>query len=568
MALRYFFIVWSFILLSGCTDDAANAEASDGDSDGDTDGDSDADSDSDGDTDADSDTDSDGDSDSDADTDSDSDADSDGDAPIFDVSEGYVIAGPWHGSAYAEATDGGTITPTDFTNADSLCASGNLIDAYSSLGIVGFYLNQEPGADAAIGTIEPSGDGVYVNVSNAGGTELRAVLQSGETSFCAIIEGTGGVVIEWNDFNTACWNNDGDWYDGSPLSAFEVLVPGTIDGERAFDFCLVEAYPWTEPADTDTGPVDTDVNTGCNATTTPVARHGQLRIEGSQLVNQCGRPVQFASMSMYDWSQQGRQFYNADAVRNLAGTGDGQMKCTTLRIPLLAGNYPDDYDRVARVMDACIDNGIYCIPNWHVIGNANVDNARAFYVRLAQDYGDTPNIIYEPWNEPTDQSWSTIKAYMENIIDAVRPIDPDGIFLAGTRQWCQRPDEACDNPIDDPHVGYVFHFYADSHELADFRGHIDSCLDAGRMVWGTEYGGVSADGDGTFNVDEVNRWWDYMDDNLISSNNWAVETNSETSSVFTTNASATGPWRADEITYSGQNVFAYIAEHYPITMSQ
>jgi Cellulase (glycosyl hydrolase family 5). len=321
---------------------------------------------------------------------------------------------------------------------------------------------------------------------------------------------------------------------------------------------------------TATGGTTTIIDPGqCDATTTPVARHGKLRIEGGKLVNQCGRPVQMASMSMYDWSQQGRQFYNATAVKNLAGTGTGQMKCPSLRIPLLASNYPSQYSRMKIVMDACIANGIYCIPNWHVIGNSVVANAKAFYVQLANDYGDTPNIIYEPWNEPTTATWASIKTYMEEIIAAVRPIDPDNIFLSGTRQWDQRPDEACANPITSTtNVGYVFHFYANTHTLAGFKGNIDKCLNAKQMVWATEYGGVGSNGNGTFNVTEVNKWWDYMDQNLISSNNWAIETNGETSSVFTTNASSTGPWDDSQITNSGKNVFPYIAERYPILMSQ
>jgi endoglucanase len=321
---------------------------------------------------------------------------------------------------------------------------------------------------------------------------------------------------------------------------------------------------------TATGGTTVVINPGqCDATTTPVARHGKLRIENGKLVNQCGRPIQLASMSMYDWSQQGRQFYNADAVKNLAGTGTGQKSCPSLRVPLLASNYPSQYARMKTVMDACIANGIYCIPNWHVIGNAVVANAKAFYVQLANDYGNTPNIIYEPWNEPTTATWPTIKAYMEEIIAAVRPIDPDNIFLSGTRQWDQRPDEACANPITSTtNVGYVFHFYANSHTLAGFQGNLTKCLNANQLIWATEYGGVSSSGNGTFNVTEVNKWWDYLDQNLISSNNWAVETNGETSSVFVKTASATGPWDDSQITDSGKNVFPYIAKRYPILMSQ
>ena len=37
-------------------------------------------------------------------------------------------------------------------------------------------------------------------------------------------------------------------------------------------------------------------------------------------------------------------------------------------------------------------------------------------------------------------------------------------------------------------------------------------------------------------------WWNYMDTNFIGSANWAVETNTETSSVFTITANANGPW--------------------------
>ena len=306
----------------------------------------------------------------------------------------------------------------------------------------------------------------------------------------------------------------------------------------------------------------------CNATSTPVARHGQLRIENGKLVNQCGRPVSFTSMSMYDWSQQGHQFYNASAVKNLAGTGEGQKKCTTLRIPLLARNYPSQYPRVKRVMDACIANGIYCMPNWHVVGGSSADAARPFYQQLAREYGNTPNIIYEPWNEPTSQSWSQIKSYMEDILRAIRAIDSDGIMLAGTSRWCQLPADACANPINDPNVGYVFHFYAASHSLSGFRSGLERCLTAKKLLWSTEYGGCSANGNGAVNTSQVNAWWDYMDQNLISSNAWAIETNGETSSVFTGRANANGPWQDSEITNWGRLVFAQIAERYPVTMSQ
>jgi hypothetical protein len=309
----------------------------------------------------------------------------------------------------------------------------------------------------------------------------------------------------------------------------------------------------------------TGVVSGCNATTTPVARHGKLSVKGNRIVNECGRPVTLRGMSLYDWNQQGWKFYNANAIKNLAQ----QKKCTVVRVPLIAADYPGSMDRVKTVMDACIANGIYCIPNWHVVGASNVDNATAFYLTLAQAYGNTPNIIYEPWNEPTTDTWATIKAYHEKVIAAVRPIDPDNIFLLGNRQWDQRPDEACNDPVTSTsNVAYVVHFYANTSKLSTFQPNIDACLNKGFAIFITEYGGVSSNGNGTFNTAEMQTWWNYMDANYIGSANWAVETNTETSSVFTTTANANGPWQDSEITNSGSQVFQYIGSKYDETMSQ
>jgi endoglucanase len=48
---------------------------------------------------------------------------------------------------------------------------------------------------------------------------------------------------------------------------------------------------------------------------------------------------------------------------------------------------------------------------------------------FAQRYGNTPNIMYEPWNEPTTDSWATIKAYMQTNINAIRPYDSNNIII-------------------------------------------------------------------------------------------------------------------------------------------
>jgi Cellulase (glycosyl hydrolase family 5). len=141
--------------------------------------------------------------------------------------------------------------------------------------------------------------------------------------------------------------------------------------------------------------------------------HGQLKVVGNKIVDKNGNLVTLYGMSMYDWSQQGRQFYNASAVGHLAN----DMKCAVLRIPILPANATSGAARVKTVVDACIANGIYAIIDWHSMGGANASNASAFFASMAQAYGNTPNVMYEPWNVPVRESWATIKAYHHSFVE-------------------------------------------------------------------------------------------------------------------------------------------------------
>src|SRR5690606_10227715 len=55
--------------------------------------------------------------------------------------------------------------------------------------------------------------------------------------WCANIVGGGGF-IPWSEFNTQCWDDSGEWYDGEPLEAAVILVPGDATAAVPYDFCL------------------------------------------------------------------------------------------------------------------------------------------------------------------------------------------------------------------------------------------------------------------------------------------------------------------------------------------
>jgi endoglucanase len=175
--------------------------------------------------------------------------------------------------------------------------------------------------------------------------------------------------------------------------------------------------------------------------------------------------------------------------------------------------------------------------------------------------------MYEDWNEPSGVTWPTIKTYHQTVVAAIRAVDPDNIIFLGNPNWDQQPNIAAADPVAGTNLAYTFHFYAASHPEASYGPNVTAALNAGAAIFVTEYGGVSANGNGTFDVAETQKWWNFLDANNIGSTNWAVETNTETSSVFTTNASATGPWPASEITSSGTYVFAYIQSKYAATLT-
>src|SRR4028118_79713 len=107
---------------------------------------------------------------------------------------------------------------------------------------------------------------------------------------------------------------------------------------------------------------------------------------------------------------------------------------------------------------------------------------------MAQRYGNTPNVIYETWNEPLNYSWSgIIKPYHQAVIGSIRQHDPDNIIICGTRNWSQEVDEAAASPISGSNIAYTLHFYASTHG-AGLRSKASTALSRGVALFATEYG--------------------------------------------------------------------------------
>ncbi len=78
---------------------------------------------------------------------------------------------------------------------------------------------------------------------------------------------------------------------------------------------------------------------------------------------------------------------------------------------------------------------------------------------MATTYGKQPNVIYEIFNEPDEETCAEVKAYSEEVIKTIRAIDPDNIILVGGRNGTQDIPLPAADPIKGyDNLMYTVHF--------------------------------------------------------------------------------------------------------------
>ena len=184
-----------------------------------------------------------------------------------------------------------------------------------------------------------------------------------------------------------------------------------------------------------------------------------------------------------------------------------------------------------------------------------------FFREMSAEFADHNNVLYEICNEPNGGvSWSSIKAYAEKVIPAIRANDSDAIIIVGTPNWSQQVAEAVNDPITGyENIMYALHFYAATH--TDWlRGEMEKAALAGLPIMVTEFGICDASGNGAINTEEADKWIAQMNDLAISYCGWNISNKGETSAIFKTSCNKTSGWTEEDLSESGKWMYHMLKE--------
>ncbi|KAB1926324.1 cellulase family glycosylhydrolase [Micromonospora noduli] len=302
--------------------------------------------------------------------------------------------------------------------------------------------------------------------------------------------------------------------------------------------------PPTTPPPTTPPPTTPPPTTG-----TPVERHGQLRVCGTTMCDKSGARAQLRGISSM-WLNWETAPYaeNLSALTWMRDNWNLQVIRAAMGVEP-AGAYLSDPAKARAQVETIINNavtaGVYVIVDWHAHeAQNNQSQAVAFFGDLARRYGHLPNVIWEPYNEPLQVSWTNvIKPYHQAVVSAIRAADPDNIVVLGTPTWSQDVDVAAASPVTGTNLMYTLHFYSCTHG-ASLRAKGDAAIRAGLALFVTEWGASNADGglDGRACLPEAQSWIDWMKANGISWTAWKLDVGTDTTNLLSPGAPATGGW--------------------------
>jgi endoglucanase len=286
-----------------------------------------------------------------------------------------------------------------------------------------------------------------------------------------------------------------------------------------------------------------------------VNRHGLLKVEGTSLVDKKGSKFTLRGVSL-GWSNEHYRFYNESVVNWLKKDWNVSVVRATVGVEPENG-YLDaplrTTSQICEVIDGAIKNDIYIIVAWHC-NNMHLRQSKDFFAEVAKKYGGHPNIIYEIFTEPDNESWPELKLYYKELVSEIRKYDKQNIILVSAPYWTQQIKEVADDPLQGySNIMYTVHFCVGESEQK-FRSECNYALEKGIPIMVSDHLLTNCSCNGNLFIDEWDKWLFWFEQNNISWLAWSISDKNESCSMLLPTANSNGNWTVNDISISGSIV--------------
>ena len=235
-----------------------------------------------------------------------------------------------------------------------------------------------------------------------------------------------------------------------------------------------------------------------------------LTVSGRYIKDPSGNVVILRGVSLVDQGVADTRTRNARQLIDMATDASSGWYARVVRLPV----YPDAIDttpgwnagpdayfnnHLNPSIQECVARQIYCIIDWHYISDYNsgaVDTAtRNFWSYVAPKYANTPNVIFELFNEPIGPNdWNTWKTTAQPWVNIIRAAAPNNLILIGGPNWSQNVASAASSPFSGSNLAYVAHVYPQHGGQSvwdSWFGNSSSTVPYFITEWGWQNGGAS-----------------------------------------------------------------------------
>lgn len=300
-----------------------------------------------------------------------------------------------------------------------------------------------------------------------------------------------------------------------------------------------------------------------------VSTHGQLSVNGAQLVDQNGEVIQLKGFSTHGLTWYPR-YINANAMATTKEYGANVIRLAMYTEQNESYAYEPEQNLTYLYMgvENALSQDMYVIVDWHVLREESplvyADQAAEFFEEISARYGNEPGIIYEICNEPNgDATWEDVVTYANRIIPIIRKNAPDAVILVGTPNYSSDLSAPMQEPLAYDNIMYVYHSYVDVSvweevDLYALKAAVDAELPVFVSEWGISYGdlddtNITSSTDDSLNFDRARTFIYYMKENNISWCGWSLSNKAESYSAILKDCDKLSGWLdAEDMTPSGR----------------